>query len=213
MPNPDLEKYIISAKEQKVPDQEIKTQLVKSGWSESDVNEALAPKPTNNVNLPPPPVPHFGMWVTFQYVILFISLYVSATALGGILHNAVTRFISDPLDETRYYSSGFDDFMLRGYLGAIIVAFPIFAFLFVVLKKQAIEKSGVRNLRARKILIYLTLVGTFIIMIGHLIGTVYGFLGGSVTTRSLAHLGVTFLVAGSIFFYLLNEVREDRKSS
>ena len=213
MPNPELEKYIASAREQKVPDDQIRSQLIKSGWPESDVGEALAPKPLSSVGLPPPPAPHFGMWVTFQYIILFISLYVSGTALGGILHNAVNRFISDPLDQTRYYSSGVDDFMLRGYLAAIIVAFPIFAFLFVILKKQAIEKSGVRSLRARKILIYLTLVGTFVIMIGHLIGTVYGFLGGSVTTRSLAHLGVTFLVAGSIFFYLLNEVREDRKPS
>lgn len=211
MPNPELEKYISAAREQKVPDEKIKSQLIKSGWPQQDVLEAMTPKTASNVNLPPPPVPQFGMWVAFQYVILFITLYVSATALGGILHHAVDRFISDPLTRVDY-GAAVGEVFIKGYLAAIIVAYPIFAFLFVVLKKQVLERPGVRNLRIRKILIYLTMIGTFIIMIGHLITTIYSLLGGSVTMKSLAHLLVTLVVAGSIFGYLLNEVREDRKA-
>ena len=208
----ELEKFISTAKSKNVPDDQIRSTLVKSGWSETEVNQAFSPQ-SPGINLPPPPVPHFGMWVSFQYIILFICLYVSATSFGGILHAAVNDYLPDNIDNTYSgYGNYFDDFLLKGYLAGIAVTFPVFAILFLLLKHQLLIKPGVKSLRARKILIYLTLVGTFIIMISHLIMTVYGFLGGNTTLRSLAHLGVTFLVAGSIFVYLLNEVREDRKS-
>src|SRR3989344_29011 len=112
MPNPDLEKYINSAREQKITDSEIREQLVKAGWSESDVTSALSPKSTSNINLPPPPVPQFGMWVTFQYILLFICLYVSATSLGGILHRVVDKYLPDNVDRIDYFGS----YLLKGYL-------------------------------------------------------------------------------------------------
>ena len=211
MPNLELEKYIKAAKEKGISEEIIKSQLIKTGWPEHEVTEALSPQAQNSVNLPPPPVPQFGMWIAFQYVILFITLYASATSLGGILHDAVDRYIPDLLSKT-YTLPGFNDTLLKIYLAAIIVTFPVFAILFVTLKKQVLEKPAVRNLRARKQLIYITLVGTFIIMVIHLISTIYGFLNGSATIRSLAHFGVTVLIAGSIFLYFLNEVREDRKT-
>jgi len=211
MPNPDLEKYIAAAREQKIPDEEIKSQLVRAGWPESDVIGTLTPKSTIGTNLPPPPVPRFGMWVAFQYIILFITLYLSATAVGGILHEAVDNIFKDRLDPYDYGRS-INNWLLNFYIAFLIVGFPIFAWLFVVLKKQAIEKPGIKNLGARKFLIYLTLVGTFLIMIGHLIGTVLSFLNGDIALSSFFHLGVTFLVAGSIFIYLLLAVKEDRKA-
>ena len=214
MPNSNLEKYVASAREQKVPDNEIRDQLVKAGWSESDITTALSPQPSSNVNLPPPPAPRFGMWVAFQYILLFISLYVTATAVSSIFHYAVDDFIKDPIDRTGRYS-GFS--LLFGelvlvHVAALIVAFPIFGALFFIVKKEAMAKPAIRGLKVRKILIYITLVITFLILIGHLIGTVYSFLSGTVSTRTLAHLAVTFTVTGSIFAYLLREVWEDRKS-
>lgn len=221
MSNPELEKYINSAREQKVPDNEIKEQLVKVGWTESDVTSALSPKPSSSINLPPPPAPHPGMWVSFQYIIFFISLYVTATALSSILHYEVDDFIKDPVGNgyDRYSAfSIFDYFgLLFGdailiHLATIIVAFPIFGTLFVVINKEAVTKPFIKGLKARKFLIYTTLVFTFLILIGHIIRIIYSFLTGAVTIRILANLAVTFLVTGSIFVYLLHEVWEDRKS-
>lgn len=213
MPNPDLEKYISTSRENKVPDVTIKDQLIKSGWNENDVSAALIPIAPVVPSIPPPPVPQFGMWVAFEYVILFISLYISASALAGIMHIAVDNLIPDTLSNTSGYdySSVFNDFLIKAYLASLIVVFPIFAVLFVILKRQMLHIPAVRNLRTRKVLIYLTMVGTFLLMIGHLIMTIFGFLSGSVTTRAIGHFGVTLLVAGSIFVYLLLEVREDRK--
>jgi len=104
------------------------------------------------------------MWVAFQYVILFISLYISFTALGFILHDAVDKYIADSAKVRNVYSI-ISYSLLRWNIAAIIVVYPIFATLFIVLKRQALKNPNIKNLRARKILIYITLVGTFIIMV------------------------------------------------
>jgi hypothetical protein len=213
MPNKELLEYISSLKSKGVSDETIKAELLKHGWPESEISPAFSVENNDQITLPPPPVPHFGMWVTFKYVLLFVCLYVSATSFGGILHDAVNKLLPDNLDNIRYssYSSG-DDYLLKAYFAGIIVTFPIFAALFFSLKRETLNHPAVKNIKARKNLFYITLVVTFIIMVGHLISTVYGFLDGSTTARSLAHLFVTFLVAGSIFSYLLLQVKEDRKT-
>lgn len=213
MANSELEKYIAAAKEKGAPTDTIKSALLKAGWGEIEINEALNPEKSVDSALPPPPAPHFGMWVSFQYILLFICLYISATALGIVIHHAVNKYLPDNLDNVGYYSYySSDDWYLNGAVAAIVVSFPVFAFLFISLKRLSLVKPGVKNLRLRKILVYLTLIGTFVLMIGHLITTVYGFLEGSTTTRSLAHLAVNLVIAGSIFGYLLIDVREDRKA-
>lgn len=212
MEDTNLQKYITDLKSKNVPDDAIKAQLIKSGWSQQDVDRTFIGN-LPEAQLPPPPVPHFSMWITFEYILVFICMYVSFTALGGILHYAVDKNIPDSLDKTTYsYGYMLNDYLLQGYLASIIVTFPIFAILFIILRRQSIEKPAIKNIRSRKILIYFTLVVTFIYMIFHLITTVYQFLQGTSTSRSLLHLGVNLLVAGSIFIYLLFEVLGDRKN-
>jgi MFS family permease len=213
MANSDLDKYVETARSKNLSDEAIKAELVKSGWSEGDVNAALSPK-TAGVGLPPPPQPRFGMWISFQYIILFICLYLVASSVAGIWHEAVNKLLPDPLSVVSYdyYMREVTNSFIKGYIAALIVGYPIFAILFLWLKKQVLQRPQIRNIKARKILIYLTLVVTFLFMIGHLIYTVVELLNGSASGRSFAHLGVTCIVAGSIFGYLLFEVAEDRRS-
>lgn len=205
MVNTDLEKYIQSSRAQGATDDAIKNALVASGWPAADVLEFMAPQQA--ISLPIPPLPHFGMWVTFKYILLFICLYVSAFGLAIILNEAINTLLPDALDRSYSFLSGPS---IQSSVAGIIVTFPIFAILFVMLRKEIIARPAVRNLRARKKLFYITLVITFIIMISHLISVVYGFLGGTTTLRSLGHFLVTLSVAGSIFIYLLMEIKVDR---
>lgn len=206
-----LREYIESAKKQGANEAQIRDALTKNGWAVQDIDSALRPAQDALV-VPPPPAPHFGMWVAFLYIILFISLYVSATSFGGILHLVVDEKIPDKL-ATLGYGYYANQYLMQAYLACLIVGFPIFAGLFLFLKRQVIKQPAIKSLRARKQLVYLTLVGTFLIMLGHLIATIYGFLGGTVTARSLGHLGVTFFVAGSIFVYFLVDVWGDRRQA
>jgi hypothetical protein len=203
MQNPELEGYIKAARGQGMADNAIRANLVSAGWAENDVQRAMSAAAP--IVVPAPPTAHPGMWVTFQYILLFITLYVSAVSLGGLLYSFADKLIPDPANPS--YLGGY---FLQGYLAAIIVAFPIFATLFIVLKRNVIAHPAVKSIRARQGLFYLTLVVTFIIMMSWVISIVYGLLSGDVTGQVLAHFAVTLLIAGPIFLYLLREVRSDR---
>jgi Domain of unknown function (DUF5671) len=203
----DLEAYIAKAQEKNLPDQQIKETLIHAGWPKESVEQAF--HEPNNISMPPPPVAQVGMWTGFLYIIFFICLYICATAIGFVFHNAVDKIFL-PSYETYSDFVGIYDATIQGSLAAIIVSFPLFAFLTFMLKKQITKNPTIKNLRSRKILIYITLIGAFLIMIGHVIGTVYGFLNGTANSlNSLGHLCVTLLIAGSIFAYFIAEVKHD----
>lgn len=208
MRHKEIDKFISEQREKGLSDSNISEVLIKNGWSSKDVDNLLKSSENQGIPIPPPPQ-HFGMWVGFLYVIFFISLYIMATTLGGIMHFAVDEFIPDKLDNVGY--AFVSQYLMQGYLAGIVVSFPIFAFLSILLKKQMLKNPAVKGLKIRKIFVYFTLVITFLIMMGHIIGTVYSFFGGEVTMRSIIHLGVTLLVSGSIFLYFLLDVWGDRK--
>lgn len=213
MPAQELLDYIKTAREKKIADETIKSTLISNGWQEVDVNTALAPTSQvgNDIPLPPPPpVAHIGMWVGFLYILMFIALYILATAIGGIFHFWIDKLIPDPANSLGDVKSVFFDLVIPAYVAAIIVSFPIFAYLAIMLKKQLSKNLAIKNLRSRKILIYITLIGTFLIMTSNIIGTIYSFLTGTFTFNALGHLFITFIIAGYIFYYFLHEVKSDK---
>ena len=216
MADSSLRTYVSELKAKNISDDAIKSQLVSSGWSTQDIEKAFSKEPDLASTLPPPPVPHFSMWITFEYLILFLAMYASFTSLGGILHYAVDKFFPDPgsiLSGLGSYRNQLSSFLLVGYMASIIITYPIFSVLFIHINKAITKNPGIKNIRSRKILIYITLVITFIYMISHLIMTVYSFFLGTSSLQTALHLGVNLLVAGSIFTYLIYGIRGDRKNN
>lgn len=219
----ELKSYIEKARDKKLSNEQIKNNLLAAGWQEEQIAEALSNDSDLPVPPPPPTVAHVGMWIGFIYILFFISLYVLATAISGMLHLWIDKAIPNVIDSSNTGNSSFDFFsflidnfdtpsVIRGYISAIIVSFPIFMALSFILKKQLATQPVVKNLRSRKILIYITLIATFLILLGNVIATCYDFLAGTVTGNGLGHLGVTLIVAGAIFAYFIGEVINDRKS-
>jgi MFS family permease len=207
----ELKNYIDEARQKKVSDEQITNSLLSAGWPTDQVTAALAGDADLLVPPPAPSVAHVGMWTGFLYILFFISLYVLATSIGGIFHTWVDKALPTPNDSfTSYFIDNAT--LIQGYLAAIIVSYPVLIALAILLKKQLIKQPMVKNLRSRKILIYITLVGTFLIMLGEVISTIYDFLSGSVTGNVIGHLFVTVLIAGSIFGYYISEVKHDRKT-
>lgn len=207
MPN-SIDLYIKEAREKHLGDQEIKESLIHAGWSTDEVVKALASEPKD---LPvPPPAPRIGMWTGFLYILFFISLCTVATAMGFLYHLWVDKFFPNPdLQSSFNYFIRSED-LIRSYIASLIVAWPIFAYLAYLLNKHLRISPQVRNLRIRKILIYITLVVTFLIFFGNLIKSLYDFLGGSITQNSLGHLVVTLVISGGIFGYYLSVIKDDR---
>jgi len=217
-----LTSYIKNARTQGLSDAEIKANLIAGGWSEDMVNQGLSGKST--LVVPPPPVPtppssasqpkgSLTMWDAFEHILLFISLYVLATSLALTLHYFVDKWFSGIGSDSSSYSwwGGFGEVLLRGYLAALIVSFPLFAFLFTLITQRTMRNPALRSLGARKVLIYLTLIGTFIIMLCNVIATVFAFLNGNVTFNFGLHFLVTVGISGYIFAYYVDQVREDRR--
>jgi hypothetical protein len=209
-----LDTYIADARAKQQPDDKIKEALIRAGWPEDQVQKAFV-TPQSDLELPPPPPPpqpHIGMWTGFLYILFFISLYVLATAIAGLFHDMVDKMVPDIKPSYDYYNSSDNASLVRSAVAAVIVSYPIFVTLALILKKQLSKQPAVSNLRSRKLLIYITLIGTFLIMLGHIIFIIYSFLDGKLTGNAVGHLAVTFLIAGSIFGYFISEVKHDRKS-
>src|SRR6266446_3070857 len=94
----ELKSYIEKAREKKLSDEQINNSLTAAGWQEKQIAEALSQDPDLPVPPPPPSMAHVGMWTGFLYILFFISLYVLATAVSGILHVWVEKAIPTVID-------------------------------------------------------------------------------------------------------------------
>jgi hypothetical protein len=217
----DLNTYITKARDKKLTDEQIKKQLIDVGWPTEQITEAIAQQ--SDLPVPPiPPVAHVNMWTGFLYIIFFISLFILSSAISGIfnawidkpLNGAVlnTTFAPDlTYDLLSNYLSIDTISLIRGYIAAIIVSYPVFLFLAITLKKQLKSQPSIKSVRTRKILIYITLIGTFLILLGSGVIGIYDYLAGNITGITIRHFLVTILISGPIFVFFINEVKNDRK--
>jgi len=172
---------------------------------------APAPKPVAKTI---PEIPQFGMWIGFLYIIYFIALYVWATSFGNILHEIVNRYIQDvlELEEAKRAFMGLlgRDYIIRWSLSALVIFYPVFAFVHLLIQHYIVKSPETVNIRVRKILIYVTLIGTLLISCYQLVKFVYSFLDGTITLKTFIHFGVTLTIAGMIFIYYFFQIRKDK---
>lgn len=148
-------------------------------------------------------------WINFQYALFFTTLYISFISLAGILHIGINKLIFPPVSISSPYS--LDNTLLQWYIAGILVAYPIFAILYLLINSQTTKNPEIKHLKSKEIFVYLTLIGTSLIMVTQFISTIYGFLNGEDILRSLSHLGITFLVAGSLFLSYIYQIITDKK--
>ena len=187
-------------------------------------NTNLPQQPPNTISTPTPissPVDHkqsfMDMWDAFEHILMFISLYILATSIGMFFHYYVDKFFSPlDIDYGGSYSILSWLFLFSGSQGtlpmlmsALVVSFPLFAFFFLSTKKRSIANPELLNLKSRKVLIYITLIGTFLFMVYKIITLIYGSFTGNASINFLLHFLVTVLINGFIFTYYWLEVRKD----
>ena len=163
---------------------------------------------------PVPEIPQFGMWIGFLYIIYFIALYAWATSFGNILHEIVNRYLQDALEleeASRSYMSFWSrDYVIRWSLSALIIFYPVFAFTHLLVQRYLTSRPETVNIRVRKILIYITLIGTLLIACWQLAKFVYTYLNGTVTLKTFVHFGVTLSIASLIFIYYFLQIKRDK---
>lgn len=208
--NSELQEFTRRALEKGVPRERIASALADAGWGEADVRAALSTFAESDLPVPVPrPRPYLPAQEVFTYALFFTALYVSAFHVGALIFQFISYWFPDPVSG-RFQSTFFFD-AIRRNIAALIVAFPLFLFLFW-LTERAIERDPTKHQsRPRKWLTYLTLFIAAASLIGDVSVLVYRVLGGELTTPFLLRVATVALIAGGAFWYFLTDVRKDER--
>lgn len=193
--------------------EQIRDALGNAGWSADEIKNALAAFADVPFAVPVPRrKPYLSAREAFQYLVLFLTLYISAFSFGSLLFQFINRWLPDPLREGYYAYDGTQN-AIRMATASIIIAFPVFLWLSSMLGKAIARDPEKRGSKIRKWLTYLTLFLTAGIIIGDLISLVFNMLGGELTLRFLLKTVVVGGIAGTIFGYYLWDLRTEEKES
>lgn len=184
---------------------DISRELVAAGWSDREVSLALdafaesplaVPVPRKRVSSSPRDA--------FLHLVAMVSLYNAAFAVGAVLFVLIARWLPLPLDREFAGKS-----TLRWAVATLIVSLPI---LFLV--HRTIARDVLRNPIARltpvyRLLAYLTLLVTALVMAGDLVCVVIWFLQGDATLRFLLRAAVVLLIAGGVYLWYASDLRRE----
>ena len=209
--------YVKAGRAEGLSDETIKLNLTSTGWDENMVVAAMTGKPVLTVPMPPPPQSASPVAVVQQlstrgleYTIMFLGLGFSAVSLGILLHNYV-----DKLFTTESIFEGLSSYASA----ALIVALPIFALLFIRLRRAEKAEPALRKDASRRKSVQSVLVISFLWGIFKIIAYVYSLMNAGVTDSynssshtsavgNLLHLVITLGIAGGIFaYYWIDEHR------
>lgn len=141
----------------------------------------------------------------FSYLLLFVTLYIGVVSIIALLFQYINTLFPDQLYFS--YSNAYDT--MRRSVASLIVTWPVFLALSIMLGKETNKDPEKRNLKIRKWLVYLTLFVSALTLIIDLITLLYNFLGGELSTRFALKVLVILVVAGAVFGYYLWDARRE----
>ncbi|MFA6608370.1 MAG: DUF5671 domain-containing protein [Candidatus Paceibacterota bacterium] len=143
----------------------------------------------------------------FVYLGIGISLVVSITNILQIVFRAIEQRWRDVLDagvSIDVYNSD-----VRMAIASLVVMYPIYLGLSWYVSKDIAKFLYKRDLKIRKVLIYVILFVSICTLIGALVSLIYTYLGGELSVRFALKTFTVFTVALSVFGYYLYSMRRD----
>jgi len=190
--------------------QEIAVALRAAGWPQGEIDAALDLFAEVDFSIPvPKPKPYLSAREVFNYLVLFAALYVSVFNVGDMFFEFTNRAFPDPLIDNSY--AAWTDSGLRWNIATLIVAFPLFLFVFRNINRQIASDPTKRGSRARKWLTYITLLIASSALAGDMITLVYNALGGELTVRFLMKVLIVAILGGGTFAYFLFDMRKEEQ--
>lgn len=181
---------------------EIAQALAASGWTPSEVSDALGAYAETPFS---PPVPRPQNMVSardfFVYTLTFGLMVFGAIYLVLLCHALIDLAMDD---KKNYWSTR----NIRWSMAALIVSTPVFIWLTVRERAKLAADPALYRSAIRKWLIYLTLLVSATVMLGDLMAVIYAFLNGDFTLQFMAKALVVAAVAGLIFLFYLNDIRK-----
>jgi hypothetical protein len=192
--------------------------LKQAGWSEPDIRAAAGAFADIDFPVPVPrPRPHLSAQEVFIYLLFFTTLSMCAFNLGALIFQLIDLYFPDATRGTGvglFGNIGGDrrsviDQAMRGNISALIVAFPVFLFLFRTINVALRRDPTKRQSGPRKWLTYLALFVTASTLIGDFSSLIYNLLGGELATPFLLKSATVAIISGGVFGYFFVDVRKD----
>lgn len=210
--NNDLQLFVKEGLEKGLSREKLAKALGSAGWPEDEVKTAL--DAYAEVDFPiavPKRKPYLSAREAFMYLVMFLTLYISAISLGTILFQFVNRWLPDAVEYSYLYDSTTS--IIRSATAALIITFPVFYWMSRTLRRAIARDPEKRASKVRKWLTYVTLFVAAGVIIGDLITLVSYFLSGEITTRFMLKVLIVLAISGSIFGYYLWDLRGEEKET
>jgi len=203
----ELERFVHEALSRGESKASIAQALASAGWREDQTRGVLDAYADVPFVVPVPrPRASLSAREAFLYLVMFASLYFGTWHLGSLLFDLIGVAWPDPAD-SNYLSRG--DYSMRWSSAALIIAFPVFAFVSWFVGRDVARDPIKRLSPVRRWLTYLTLFVAAFVLIGDLTTLVFNVLGGELTTRFLLKVLVVAVLAGGVFGYYLQDLRRE----
>jgi hypothetical protein len=139
----------------------------------------------------------------FLHLLAIITLYVSAGSFLNLVFKLINTAFPDQLGYTFDFGTS-----IRYSMAALIVVFPVFVWLSMLLERDQRTDPEKASLRVRRWLISFTLFAAGALLIGDLVALVFNLLEGDLTMRFVLKVLSILVVAGIIFGYYLWALRK-----
>ncbi len=201
--------FVREALAQGVARAEIEAVLLRAGWRQEEVRRALARFADVDFRLPVPrPEPYLSAREAFLYLLLFGTLFICALNLGTLLFQIIDLAFPAASGPSR---EGITDTM-RWAVAALVVALPVFLYLFWYTAREVRRDPGQRASKIRRWLTYMTLFVAAGVIIGDLTALVYNLLSAGLTARFVLKVLTVGGIAGAVFVYYLRDLRREEQA-
>lgn len=232
----DLKVFIKEQRSKGLADRQIEDILISHGWKVDDVRVVFdaidlnvplpktQPSEDNNTNnnrngivadVTPKEGSRLDIWDAFENVIMFITMGCVAVSIGLLLNYFIDEvLLVDIIQQeswARYPGSNYNSQLATGYASVLFVALPIFTVLFLRISKRTKENPALKNKLVRKVLTYITMVISSVIVIINLISVVYRLLAGELGVEDFFDFVIIVGISSIVFYYFLTQTKEDRK--
>lgn len=207
--NEDLAAFVKEGLARGIPRPRLEDALRQAGWSDEQIRGGLRGFADVEFPIPVPrPRPYLSAREAFIYLVLFLTLYISAFNLGSLVFHLIDRAFPDPAQRV---NGQFTLQAIRWSISWLVVAFPVFLFMTSVVARAMRRDPTKRESRIRRQLTYLTLFLASCALIADVTTLIYNFLGGELTVRFVLKVLTVAVIAGSTFGYYLLDLRADER--
>lgn len=143
----------------------------------------------------------------FFYFLSLVALILTAISVGSIIFQIINKYIIDAVFD---YSRRFDVNAVKFGVSAIIIASPVYYITISKIQKALWRGDLDNRAGVRRWLSYFILFIATVIIIGYLIGILFSFFDGELTTKFILKALTAIGISGGIFGYYLYDIKRDK---